>query len=262
MTTITYDLQTEAGHSWVEAGSGAPLVLVHGIGGTTDNWSPVLEALAQRYHVLAWSFPGYNGARALTSPRPEAEDYADRLADFLRRRGIGPARVVGHSLGAVVVAALAGSCRELVSRLDLICPVVGAGNLPEAARAATQAARADEIRSGGMQQFAEARTESIVGPTAEDQDLRQIIATMAEIPAESYLQAWHMLCAADLLRLLVPGVLPVQVIGGDLDPVAPPDAVQSVAERLGVSPIILPGIGHFPTYEARDVLVDLLTAGL
>ena len=258
--TGRFALETDGGHAWLEGGSGAPLVLVHGIGGTTANWGPVLAPLARDRHVLAWSFPGYDGAEALPQDRPTAADYAGRLADFLERRGIGPTQVAGHSLGALVVAALADAAPGRVARMDLICPVIGAGGLTGETRAAMRQGRIDEIATGGMKRFAETRTGSIVGPGAAPADLAEIVATMAGIPEAAYLQAWEMLCASDIFPMLFPGVRPATVIGGGVDPVAPPEAVNDVARKLNVPPVILPGIGHFPTYEARDRLIDLMIA--
>ncbi|WP_163851755.1 alpha/beta fold hydrolase [Pseudooceanicola aestuarii] len=253
------ELQTGGGHSWLEAGDGPPLVLIHGIGGTTANWRPVLAPLARGRRVLAWSFPGYDGAAPLPSASPAAADYALRLLDFLDQRDVGPAHMVGHSLGAVVVAALTQLAPDRASRLSLVCPVIGAGQLPPPVREEIRTARLTEIRDGGMAAFAEARTGAIVGPDATPGDLSRIIATMAGISASAYLQAWEMLCATYLPALLSPGTIPVQVMGCDADPVAPPDAVTALASHLSVEPVRLPGIGHFPTFEARDALIALVT---
>ncbi|MGQ3489054.1 alpha/beta fold hydrolase [Roseovarius pacificus] len=260
MTKLDCVLQKKDGHSWLEAGSGLPLVLVHGIGGTSANWVPILSSLAKLHHVLVWSFPGYDGASAIASPSPIAEDYAARLDDFLERRGVEAAHVVGHSLGAIVVAALAQAYPQRVAQLDLVCPVTGAGSLPKEQCDAARNDRIEEILSRGMRQFAEARTDSIVGPDVDPTDLREIIATMASIPEDAYLQAWKMLCASDILSFLCPGGATVRLIGGAVDPVAPPEALFAMSKALGTDATILPGIGHFPTYEARDILTQFIIA--
>jgi len=248
----------DQGQSWLEAGEGAPLVLVHGIGGSAATWLPVMDALARHHHVYAWNFPGYGGAAPLPGDAPPATDYARALLAFLDQRGISAAHVVGHSLGAVVVAALAQAAAARVSRLSLICPVIGAGHLPADAREQMRLARRDEILAGGMGAFAQARTASIIGPQASQEDVAGIIETMAGIAQPAYLQAWEMLCAAQIVPLLDPALAPALVVGGDVDPVAPPQAVTQVAQALSVTPHILPSVGHFPTHEATEELVALI----
>ncbi|MGI3171034.1 alpha/beta fold hydrolase [Pseudooceanicola sp. C21-150M6] len=253
---MSYPVRNDGGQSWREAGSGDPLVLVHGIGGTTANWLPVIGPLAGAHHVHAWAFPGYEGARALPMEAPMAEDYADRLLAFLDARGIGQAHVVGHSLGAIVVAALARMAPDRVTRASYVCPVIGAGHLPLEQRSQMRQGRVSEITGDGMAAFAEARTGSIIGPSASPEQVAEIIATMAGIPAAAYLQAWEMLCGSSILPMLVPGA--AQVAGGDVDPVAPVAAVTQMAEALSVDPVFWPGIGHFPTHEARDALLAFI----
>ena len=253
---MSFELHTENGQSWREAGSGEALVLVHGIGGTTANWLPVIAPLAGDHHVYAWSFPGYEAASPLPMEAPRAEDYADRLLEFLKARD--RAHVVGHSLGAIVVAALVRKAPGMIARQSYVCPVLGAGHLPVAQWSQMRQARMAEIRENGMQAFAEARTGSIIGPAASAGDVAEIIATMAGISDKAYLQAWEMLCASMILPMLAPETAPALVVGGAVDPVAPPEAVAQMAEALSVDPVILPDVGHFPTHEARDTLIALL----
>lgn len=258
MTNATYELGKGDGHTWLEQGEGPPLVLVHGIGGTTATWAPVLGKLSETHRTIAWSFPGYEGAAALPMEKPGAEDYANRLIDFLERRGIDRAHIVGHSLGAIVLASLVDLAPERAARLSFICPVIGAGHLPANERDTMRQGRIREIRDGGMTAFAEARTASIIGPSASESDVREIIDTMATIPEAAYLQAWEMLCSSSIESHLRSNTAPALVAGGEADPVAPPQAVNRVAAALSVTPHILPSVGHFPTHEARDALVELI----
>lgn len=252
--TVNHD----QGQSWLEAGEGDALVLVHGIGGSATTWQPVIDALSQSHHVYAWNFPGYDGAKELSKEAPEAEDYARSLLAFMDHRAIETAHVVGHSLGAVVAASMTRLAPPRVSRLSLICPVIGAGHLPSADRETMRLARRNEILTEGMAAFANARTASIIGPKASQADLAGIMANMAEIPQSAYLRAWEMLCASQILPMLDPAFAPAMVMGGEVDPVAPPDAVSQVAQALAVEPHILESIGHFPTHEATAVLVEMI----
>jgi pimeloyl-ACP methyl ester carboxylesterase len=82
-------------------GDGSPLVLVHGLGGTIENWHALAPALAARHHVLVPDLPGHGRS----SPLPDARD-VDALAEAVL--GIADAEElrgavwIGHSLGGVV----------------------------------------------------------------------------------------------------------------------------------------------------------------
>src|SRR4051812_30402721 len=64
------------------AGSGEPLVLLHGLGLTWRSWPPVLPALAERHAVRALDLPGFGGS----PPLPGREPGVPALADAVERR--------------------------------------------------------------------------------------------------------------------------------------------------------------------------------
>jgi pimeloyl-ACP methyl ester carboxylesterase len=126
--------------SYVEAGEGPVLLLVHGIAGSCENWREVIEPLAARHTVIAPDFPGHG------SSDPGGGDYsigalAAGLRDLLLALGHERATVVGHSLGGGVAMQLAYQFPEMVERLVLVSsgglgpevsPVLRAAALPGA----------------------------------------------------------------------------------------------------------------------------------
>ena len=60
--------------AWREAGSGDPLVLIHGIGGYSGSWGRQLRTLADSYRVIAWDAPGYGSSTALPPAHPSVAD--------------------------------------------------------------------------------------------------------------------------------------------------------------------------------------------
>lgn len=99
------------------AGSGEPLVLLHGLGSASDAWGPVLAPLAARHEVLAVDLPGFGGSPPLPDgvlPTPEAlADAVERVLDAL---GLAAPHLCGNSLGGWVALELArrGRARSLV----------------------------------------------------------------------------------------------------------------------------------------------------
>jgi pimeloyl-ACP methyl ester carboxylesterase len=81
-------------------GTGSPLVLLHGLGGTWEIWKPVLPALEARHRVIALTLPGHFGGPAISdSDDPTVASIADQLTTFLQGQGLKHAHIAGNSLG-------------------------------------------------------------------------------------------------------------------------------------------------------------------
>src|SRR5437868_417758 len=107
--------------AFTRVGAGDPLVLLHGIGCSRSAWDPVLQALSERFDVLALDLPGF-GDSPLLDPKvePEPAALARSVAELLDELGIAAPHVAGNSLGGWVALELAGQRR--VSSLALLSP--------------------------------------------------------------------------------------------------------------------------------------------
>ena len=104
--------------TWLEAGAGVPLVLVHGAGGSADLWAPQLTGLADLARVVAVDLPGHGPRRGGGGQSIVA--YADWLGEFLDALGDGPAVVVGHSMGGAIAQTVALARPERLAGLVLV----------------------------------------------------------------------------------------------------------------------------------------------
>lgn len=106
---------------YVDAGSGRPLLLMHGLGGAIESWTNNIDALAKEARVIALDLPGFG-----YSDKPKMsytiKFYTDFVARFARQLDIAPAAIVGSSLGGHVACELAITHPEVVSRLVVISP--------------------------------------------------------------------------------------------------------------------------------------------
>lgn len=100
-------------------GSGPPLVLVHGLGGSTRWWRRNLERLGARFTVHLVDLPGFGGARRAPFVLADAANW---LAAWLDALALPRAHVVAHSMGAGIALRLAAARPELVERLVLVAP--------------------------------------------------------------------------------------------------------------------------------------------
>lgn len=106
-------------HRQIGDGDGDPVVLVHGLAGSSRWWDPVARALACHHPVYLVDLPGFGEWRPRRFILREAPA---TLARWMAHAGVPAAHVVGHSMGGLVAARLAAAWPERVHRLVLVAP--------------------------------------------------------------------------------------------------------------------------------------------
>jgi pimeloyl-ACP methyl ester carboxylesterase len=113
-------------------GDGPPLVLVHGLGGTIENWRALAPPLAASYRVLVPDLPGHGHS----APLPKASNVdplAEAVLGVVDAEGIRGGVWVGHSLGGVV-ALRAASLRPEAVRGVVLAAAAGIGSASRGAQ--------------------------------------------------------------------------------------------------------------------------------
>ncbi|HYW51305.1 MAG TPA: alpha/beta fold hydrolase, partial [Gemmatimonadaceae bacterium] len=100
----------------VRQGTGKPLLLVHGLGGSWRSWTPILQELAAQREVITIDLPGH-GATPPLGGDVTFDALADAVAAFLQAEDLLGIDAVGSSMGARLVL-------ELARRGDLLGAVV------------------------------------------------------------------------------------------------------------------------------------------
>ncbi len=103
------------------AGEGAPLLLVHGYGGSAESWYFNTESLAEHYRVYAMDLPGFGLSTKVALSGPDG--FAGWLERLLEHQGLASAHVAGNSMGGAVALALALSRPERVRSVILVDPL-------------------------------------------------------------------------------------------------------------------------------------------
>ncbi len=225
------------------AGSGPPLVLIHGLGGSTRWWAKNVGPLAEQCEVYVVDLVGFGESRGRR--RFVLAEAAGQLAALLDRLGVGPAGVVGYSMGGCIAAELAADFPDCVSRLVL----VDAALLP-----------ADFLSLRQTLNLARAARRVPLGllPTMVADALRAGPATVWRATRE--------LLAADLRPKLRRIQAPTLVVWGDRDVVVPLATGQQIVQDLPHGELaIIPGAGHVPMWERPEVfnrlVADFVNAG-
>lgn len=109
---------------WIrEAGSGPPVILIHGLGGSSDWWRHNFEALARDHHVCAIDLIGFSRNRFFLkrSRLPlRFEEIAALLARWIETEFGEPAHIIGNSMGGHIAIHLAASRPDVVRSLVLV----------------------------------------------------------------------------------------------------------------------------------------------
>lgn len=234
-----------------DEGEGPAVVCVHGLGGSSNTWTPLMPALA-RHRVVRIDLPGSG-----RSQRAEGEisiaRYTDAVLSLMSRLAIDRATLLGHSMGTIVCQHVAAQEPQRVTAMALFGPLIAP---PEAARAAMRQ-RAEKARGGApaMQEITEALVK--VAVSAETRE-RQPVAvafvreSLMRQDGENYARSCEALAtapAAAVERIAAATVL----VTGDEDGVAPPQAVRVMAERFQAARrtrvVVLPRCGHWTPVE-------------
>jgi len=224
------------------AARGPPVVLVHGVGGSHQQWPEALRSLPWR-RVLALDLPGHG-----SSPGPALTTVAAmarRVLDFVEALGAGPAVLVGHSMGGAVALTAAVQAPERVAGLGLVATgarlKVAPAVLQATADPATLAQGAEAI--GGLS----------FGPGAAP-DLRgaYVEGLLAAAPGVVHLD-FAACDAFDLMDDLPELGTPALVVCGTADQLTPPRYSTFLRDCLfGARLERGPGAGHLVMLEAPE----------
>lgn len=110
---------------YVDEGSGATVVLIHGFGGHTFSYRYQIADLSRDHRVVALDLLGYGYSGRTTDADYSLTAQADRVLGLMDALGIERASLVGHSMGGAVAMRVAAGHPERVDRLALVASVSG-----------------------------------------------------------------------------------------------------------------------------------------
>jgi 4,5:9,10-diseco-3-hydroxy-5,9,17-trioxoandrosta-1(10),2-diene-4-oate hydrolase len=103
----------------IELGSGPPIVFIHGLSGSWQNWLEQLPVFAREHRVITFDLPGF-GASELPSEQISISGYARWVDALLGQLGVESGAVVGNSMGGFIGAELAIQFPARVEQLVLV----------------------------------------------------------------------------------------------------------------------------------------------
>lgn len=103
-----------------EHGSGLPLILSSGLGGSANYWKPNIAALAEHFRVIAYDHRGTGRSDRTLPDTVTVEDFADDILSLIDALAIPKAHIVGHAAGGVAGLTLALKAPERLDKLVVV----------------------------------------------------------------------------------------------------------------------------------------------
>lgn len=237
--------------------SGRPLVLLHGLGGSSKSWGRQLGGLSNTRRIIAWDCPGYGQSDDFPGSRPTCHDFAKTLLSALDAADVAEFDLLGHSMGGAVAPWVARLAPLRVGKLILSATKVSF----KAEDPTGYDMRLAERRQMDDRMFGEARARSMVGEASPVFEEAAIIA--GKIRTGGYAAAVALLKQADNRAILPTVDQPTLVIAGENDGIAPASAAKAVAEAVpGAILRTVQNAGHAAYMEQPAAYNALLTAFL
>jgi 3-oxoadipate enol-lactonase len=236
-------------------GDGEAVVMIHGLGGTTNTFTPLLPAFA-RHKRVRFDLPG-SGRSSRVEGVLSLEKFLEATKRAFAAARLEKAHVVGHSMGTIVAQHLAALEPAMVKSLALFGPLLAP---PDQARANIRA-RGAKARNDGMAAIADALVQA--STSSETRRKRHAAVAfvreslMAQDP-DGYARSCEALAEmqpADTSRIACPTLL----VTGDEDAVSPPQSVRMMGQKIAGSRVeVLRGCGHWTPVEKPDECMDFL----
>jgi pimeloyl-ACP methyl ester carboxylesterase len=251
------------GLNHVRAGSGEPLLLLHSLGGSLVQWSPVLERLAGEREAIAIDMPGFGGSPPLPPGiEPSAANLASAVLDFYDSLGLdGDPHVAGISLGGWVAIECArqGRARSVVG----LCPA-GFWKEPLGPRRNTARAAARAMRPIlPILRIPAVRRRVLAGNIHHPE---RVSGADAVRLVRGYANASAYVEANRLMRGGVVGDLagvraPLTLAWAEFDTLVRRKPLRDGILPKAVRQVELPGCGHVPTWDAPGLVARVVIEG-
>ena len=241
-------------------GEGVPLLLITGLGGNTDMWSPFRARLLTR-RVIGFDAPGTG--RSTTPMQPvTVESMAKLVVAVLDHRGVAAADVIGFSYGGFVAQQLAYAHPARIRKLVLAGTTCGLGGVLGSIGA--MVALSTPLRFYSPSYFDRTAAAAYGGETGRNAgERRRMMAPRQRHPPSAYGYAMQVMACMGWSSLPFLARIPHQtlVINGDDDPLVPIANCRLLASRIPHATLeIVPGAGHLLLWDQPDDLAARIGA--
>ncbi|MGI5127208.1 alpha/beta fold hydrolase [Pseudonocardia sp. CA-107938] len=232
-------------------GPATPVLLVHGMPFDHTMWRDHVDRLARQRRVLVVDQRGF-GASA--GPPAHFGGYADDLAALLADRQVGPAVIVGFSMGGLVTLDLQHRYPQLVAGLALVDTSAGPDPDPVARHAL-----ADRIEREGMDPYTVENLYRMIRPDCSENVSGHVLTMMRDSDPSGVAAAHRLRADCPDHRDRLPGIaVPTAVVVGADDDFTPLPVAHELARIPGAELTVVEQAAHMPPVEQPAVFAAAL----
>lgn len=253
------------------SGSGPPLVLLHGIGGSLEAWYRNIPALSAGHEVIALELPGCGRTTAPpVYPKDTLGMFAQFAADELDQIGVQRAVWVGSSLGGAVAIEYALRFPQRVEALILVSSAGMSTDIGWPLRFLTIPGLGEWLSRPSRVTSERSLRGIVADPAVITDDEIDTAFQLAQLPGaqHAFLAMLRVYCSffglkRSEIKRIVGGLgqieVPVLLVWGDRDVIVPVESMQTALRHLRqAQAAILPGAGHLPYVEQPEAFNRLL----
>ncbi len=237
-------------------GAGAPVLLLHGLGSSTEDWEPQVADLSRRWQVITCDVRGH-GRTSKPRGRYTLQQFAEDAAALLEFLNCGAAHVVGLSMGGCIAFQLA------LDHPDLVRSLVIVNSGPELILRTWRerfAIRTRDVivRFSGMRKMGEVLAPRLLPGDARAELRTRFIARWARNDGRAYLAALHAMLGWTVTARLGELRCPTLIVASEFD-YTPTAAKAAYAQRIrGAQLVEIPKAHHAVPIEDPDALNAVL----
>ncbi|MEN2975498.1 MAG: alpha/beta hydrolase [Candidatus Caldarchaeales archaeon] len=242
-------------------GDNHPLLLIHGWGSSSYSWRRNYPDLSKTFKIVALDLPGFGNSAPLPSGI-NLDSVSSHIFNLLDQLDLRQTYLVGHSMGGVISAYLAGKRPERISKLVLESPSF-LGRRPFFT---------DLVKN---KVIAKILIRFLISKSFVRRGLRSSYGNpdlITEETIEGYYQSvvksgYTLLEASDILKEFDIGILeritcPILFVLGEKDKWIPIEETMRIADRMNAQIAVIPGAGHIPheerPQEFNRIIVEFL----
>ncbi len=226
--------------------TGTPLIFCHGSGGRHHHWLYQLKGLKENANPIAVDLPGHG--RSGGEPADDIADYRNWLHQFIKKSGLGPPVIAGHSMGGAI--ALDYAIQYPDHYLGLV--LAGSGG-----RLRVLPAFLEELEKGTVP---EALSEYLYGPAATRDLLEKGRQEVKDTAASTYFADFTACNKFDVMDKLYQVTKPVLMICGSEDRLTPVKYSRYLEDKLINSQVtVIDGAGHMVMLEEPGQVNQAIT---
>jgi 3-oxoadipate enol-lactonase len=245
--------------AYEDQGKGEPIVLLHGLCGSSTYWDKVLPLLSENYRVIAIDLRGH-GQSGVSDEPYTMELLAHDISELLEKLHIPQALIFGHSLGGYITLAFAEKYPEKLSAFSL---VHSSGFHDDEKGKANRDKAIEGIRDHGIESFIAGLNPKLFAPDHLEsmkpavEHIRQIGLATSPIGVMNVLAG--MRDREDRNHVIADAQVPVLLIAGEEDQIIPLEKAFAV-QGEHITQVKLADAGHMSMQERPFALFEQMLA--